>query len=121
MVATRGQVRLDGAALNQWSSEELGRHLGYLSQDVELFAGTVAENIARFQPEAEAETVIAAARAAHVRDLILRLPEGYETQIGDQGAALSAGQRQRIALARALRRPVPGRARRAQLEPRHGR
>ena len=100
--ATRGKVRLDGAALEQWSSEGLGPHIGYLPQDVELFDGTVAENIARFTPDPDPETIIAAARAAGVHELIVRLPDGYETRIGENGAAISAGQRQRIALARAL-------------------
>lgn len=98
----RGKVRLDGAALEQWDPEALGRHIGYLPQDVELFAGSVAQNISRFDPEAKPEVVIAAAKAAGVNDMILRLPEGYESEIGEGGTALSAGQRQRLALARAL-------------------
>lgn len=98
----RGKVRIDGAALEQWDPEALGRHIGYLPQDVELFAGTVAQNIARFDPEAKPDVVIAAAKAAGVNDMILRLPEGYESDIGEGGTALSAGQRQRLALARAL-------------------
>lgn len=98
----RGKVRLDGAALEQWSTEALGRHVGYLPQDVEVFAGTIAQNIARFDPTAKSDGIIAAAKAANVHELILSLPDGYETQIGEAGMALSAGQRQRIALAAAL-------------------
>ncbi|WP_292196710.1 type I secretion system permease/ATPase [Mesorhizobium sp.] len=97
-----GRIKLDGAALDQWSSERLGRYIGYLPQDVELFAGTVADNIARFDPGPDPQAIVAAARAAGVHELIIGLPNGYETQIGEGGTALSAGQRQRIALARAL-------------------
>jgi len=100
----RGKVRLDGAALDQWSPEILGRHIGYLPQDVELFAGTIAQNIARFEDEPDAAEIIAAAREARVHDLIINMPEGYDTQVGDNGCVLSAGQAQRIALARALYR-----------------
>jgi ABC-type protease/lipase transport system fused ATPase/permease subunit len=103
-IPARGKVRLDGAGLEQWSHEALGPHIGYVPQDVELFAGTIADNIARFDGEERSEQVIAAARAAGVHDLILRLPNGYDTQIGEAGSNLSAGQRQRIALARALYR-----------------
>ena len=98
----RGKVCLDGAALDQWSPDVLGPHIGYVPQDVELFTGSVAENISRFEPDAEPAAIIAAAKAAGVHELIVDLPEGFETQIGDKGNALSAGQRQRVALARAL-------------------
>jgi ATP-binding cassette subfamily C protein len=100
----RGQVRLDGAALEQWSPETLGAHLGFLPQEVELFPGTVAENIARFEHGAAPDLVIAAAKAAGVHELVLRLPEGYDTRLSENGSGLSAGQRQRIGLARALYR-----------------
>jgi ATP-binding cassette subfamily C protein len=98
----RGKVCLDGAALDQWSPDALGSHIGYLPQNIELFAGTIAENIGRFSVEVDAAKVIAAAQTAGAHDLILSLPQGYETPIGESGSSLSAGQRQRVALARAL-------------------
>ncbi|MGA0597689.1 type I secretion system permease/ATPase [Enterovirga sp. CN4-39] len=98
----RGSLRLDGATLDQWSPEQRGALIGYMPQDVQLFAGTVADNIARFDPQATEADVIAAARAAGAYEMILGLPKGFETPIGESGGVLSGGQRQRIALARAL-------------------
>jgi PrtD family type I secretion system ABC transporter len=98
----RGKVRIDGAALDQWSSDVLGRFIGYLPQDVELFSGSVAQNICRFDPEATSDGIISAAKEAGVHEMIIKMREGYDTQVGEQGTALSAGQAQRVALARAL-------------------
>ena len=100
--AQHGVVRLDGAALDQWRNEDLGRHIGYLPQEVALFDGTVAENICRFDPGATSDAILRAAQIAGVHETVLRLPEGYSTRIGQGGMALSAGQRQRVGLARAV-------------------
>ncbi|MFS4438003.1 type I secretion system permease/ATPase [Paracoccaceae bacterium GXU_MW_L88] len=97
-----GSVRLDGATLDQWSDLERGKFIGYLPQDVELFEGTVAENICRFALQPDIEQVLKAANLAGIHHMIAALPEGYQTQIGDSGKLLSAGQRQRLGLARAL-------------------
>lgn len=102
--ATRGTVRLDSSTLDQWNEDKIGQFLGYLPQSVDLFAGSVERNIARFEPEPSAEVVLAAAQAAGVDLLARALPQGFDTDVGPRGANLSAGQRQRIALARALYR-----------------
>jgi ATP-binding cassette subfamily C protein len=98
----RGKVRLDGAALDQFEPAALGRDIGYLPQDIELFEGTVADNISRFAEEPASAAVLAAAEAAGIKNMILKLPDGFQTAIGEGGTALSAGQRQLIGLARAL-------------------
>ncbi len=100
--ARAGAVRLDDASLSQWEPEALGAHIGYLPQEIGLFEGTIAENIARFDPSASSEAVISAAKAAGIYEMIVRMPAGFDTVIGEEGATLSAGQRQRLALARAL-------------------
>ena len=100
--ATRGTVRLDGAAIEQRSIDEYGKVIGYLPQDVQLFDGTVAQNISRFREGAKPDDIIKAAQLANVHDMVMRLPQGYDTPLGENGARLSAGQRQRMALARAL-------------------
>jgi ATP-binding cassette subfamily C protein len=100
--AARGGIRLDGARTDQWDPAALGRHVGFVSQNVDLFDGTIAENISRMAPQPDSDAVLKAATAAGAHDMILKMPSGYDTPVGDGGAALSGGQRQRIALARAL-------------------
>ena len=98
----RGEVRLDGATLDQWDAEQLGKHFGYVPQTVELIEGSIGENISRFDPDALSENIIAATRAAGMHEAILAMSNGYETQVSAGGVELSAGQRQRLGLARAL-------------------
>ncbi len=100
--ARAGEVCLDGASLTQWDKDALGRHVGFLPQEVELFGGTAAENISRFDPDPDPGAIIAAAKAAGAHDMVLSFPHGYDTDIGERGRHLSAGQRQRLGLARAL-------------------
>ena len=103
----QGSVRIDGATFEQWDQDEIGRHIGYLPQEVRLMSGAIAQNIARFDPDARHEDIVAAAKMADVHQMILRFPEGYATNVDSAISPLTGGQKQRIALARAVyRRPV---------------
>ena len=102
MAPGRGKIRLDGAALDQYEPSVLGQLIGYLPQRVELFDGTIAENIARLSPNPDAEKIVAAAKKADAHDMILKMPDGYDTKVAASGGRLSGGQIQRIGLARAM-------------------
>jgi len=97
-----GAVRMDGTELQHWDPEQLGRHMGYMPQDVKLFRGSVAENISRFVEDAGDQEIVAAAQLSGAHDMIQTLGEGYDTDVGDGGQSLSGGQRQRVGLARAV-------------------
>ena len=97
-----GEIRIDGATLQQWTNASRAKHVGYLAQDVQLLDGTICQNISRFQDGVSSEAVISAAEMAGIHNLIVALPDGYETVVGHHGVTLSAGQKQRIGLARAV-------------------